>query len=180
MLPSMSMLARASGRPDDLVRAVAAAARAVDPDVHAEVEMLTAKFERKQDEAELTALAVSVLGLAALLLACVGIVGLVAYSVAQPTREIAIRIALGATGVRVIAAGLRQLSGPVAAGLVLGMAGTAGLSQILRRELYGVSRLDPVAYAAAVAVFVATSTLAALWPARRALRVDPLSALKTD
>ena len=90
------------------------------------------------------------LGISALLLACLGIVGLVAYSVSQRTKEIGIRMALGATGSHVLSVVLRQLSRPVVAGLLLGIAGAAGLSQVLRRELYGVSNLDPLAYGAAI------------------------------
>jgi ABC-type antimicrobial peptide transport system permease subunit len=73
-----------------------------------------------------------------------------------------------------------QLSRPVAIGLLLGIGAAAALSQVLRRELYGISSLDPIAYLAAIGVFVAVVALAALWPASRALRVDPLHALRCD
>jgi predicted permease len=180
VLPSMSMLVKTSGRPEDVLLAVTATVKAVDPDVFANVEMLKTAFHRKLEETELTALAVSLLGFSALLLACVGIVGLVAYTVAQRTKEIGIRIALGATGTQVISDVLRQLSRPVAIGLLLGTGTAAALSQILRRELYGVSHLDPVAYLAAITVFAGAVAVAAWWPARRALGVDPLNALRTD
>ena len=75
---------------------------------------------------------------------------------------------------------LRQLSRPIIAGVLIGIGGAAGLSQILRRELYGISNLDPIAYLAATGVFVATAVLTALWPARRALRIDPLQALRHE
>ena len=75
---------------------------------------------------------------------------------------------------------LRQLSRPVVLGLLLGVAGAGGLSQVLRRELYGVSSLDPLAYGAAIGLFVLTASLTALVPARRALRVDPLTALRYE
>jgi predicted permease len=179
-LPSMAVLVRASGRPEDVVLSVASIARALDPDVFPEVQLLKTSFRNKLRETELSALAVSLLGLSALLLACVGIVGLVAFSVAQRTKEIGIRMALGATGSHVLSVVLRQLSPPVAAGLVVGIGAAAALSQLLRRELYGISNLDPLAYMAAIGVFVIVVALAALWPARRALRVDPLQALRCD
>jgi FtsX-like permease family len=179
-LPSMSMLVKVSGRPEDLLRAVTTTAQSIDPDVFASVEMLKTGFHRKLADTELAAAGVSLLGGSALLLACVGIIGLVAYAVAQRTKEIGIRIALGATGSHVLSVVLRQLSRPVVAGLVIGTGTAAALSQILRRELYGISHLDPVAYLAAVAVFVVTVAMAAWWPARRALRVDPLHALRID
>jgi predicted permease len=179
-LPSMSVLVKVSGRPEDLLRVVTTAAQSIDPDVFAGVEMLKTGFQRQRAETGYVAAGVSLLGGSALLLACVGIVGLVAYAVAQHTKEIGIRIALGATGSQVLSVVLRQLSRPVVAGLIVGTGTAAALSQILRRELYGISHLDPVAYLAAVGVFVVAVAMAAWWPARRALGVDPLHALRID
>jgi ABC-type antimicrobial peptide transport system permease subunit len=68
----------------------------------------------------------------------------------------------------------------VTAGLACGVLGAAGLSQLMRRELYGVSHLDPVAYLSAIGLFVVMVAIAAMLPARRALRVDPLRALRTE
>jgi ABC-type antimicrobial peptide transport system permease subunit len=107
-------------------------------------------------------------------------VGLVAYSVSQRTREIGIRMALGAKPSQVLSVVLRQFSRPVVGGLLAGVSGAALLSRILRQALYGISTLDPVAYLAAIGVFAVTIAVAALLPARRALRVDPLRALRCD
>jgi len=179
-LASMSVLVKTSGPPEDVLLSVTSIVRALDPDVFPDVQLLKTSFKRKLEQTELTALAVSVLGFSALLLACVGIVGLVAFSVAQRTKEIGIRMALGATGSNILSVVLRQLSRPVAIGLLVGIGAAAALTQILRRELYGISNLDPAAYLAAVGVLVTTVALAALWPARRALAVDPLRALRCD
>jgi ABC-type antimicrobial peptide transport system permease subunit len=137
-------------------------------------------FRGYQQTAGYSALAVGLLGSLALLLACIGIVGLVAYAVSQRTKEIGIRMALGARPMNILAVVLRRFSYPVAAGLLVGIIGAAALSQILRRELYGVSSLDPLAYLAAMAVFVVTVVVAALLPARRALRIDPMRALRYE
>ena len=124
--------------------------------------------------------AVGALGFVALLLACFGIVGLVAFSVSQRTKEIGLRMALGAAPRDILSLVLRQLSRPVVAGLVVGVGLAAGLSQILSKQLYGISHLDPLAYFAAVGIFALAVAFAALLPARRALRVDPLLALRQD
>jgi ABC-type antimicrobial peptide transport system permease subunit len=102
----------------------------------------------------------------------VGIVGLVAYSVSQRTKEIAIRLALGAERVQVLAAVLRQFAWPMLVGLLAGVGVAAGTSRVLRKVLYGVSNLDPASYAGAIVVLVGIAGLAALLPARRALQLN--------
>ena len=179
-MPSMTVQVKTSGPPEGLVPFVASIAKTIDPKVFPEVELLRTSFRERLHGAEYSALAVSLLGSMALLLACLGIVGLVSYAVSQRTKEIGIRMALGAKPLRVLSAVLRQFALPVAVGLLVGVGGSAALSQILRRQLYGVSHLDPVAYLAAVGVFVITAGIAALLPARRALKVDPLRALRYE
>ena len=142
--------------------------------------MMKSAFNKRMQAAEYSALTVGVLGFTALLLACLGIVGLVTYAVSQRTQEIGIRLALGARPSHVLGIVLLQFSRPVVVGLVVGVGGAAALSQILRRNLYGISHLDPVAYAAAVGIFIVVATLGALLPARRALQVDPLRALRYE
>jgi predicted permease len=177
---AMSELVKTSGSPEALAPSKATIARAVDPKVRPEIDLMRSGFNRRLESTRSSALAVSLLGLIALLLACLGIVGLVAYAVSQRTKEIGIRMALGAAPVRVLSLVLRQFSIPVVAGLSIGVLGAAALSQILRRQLFGISHLDPVAYSAAVILFVVTAACAALIPARRALGVNPLQALRHD
>jgi ABC-type antimicrobial peptide transport system permease subunit len=123
---------------------------------------------------------ISVLGLVALSLAALGLVGLVAYAVSERTKEIAIRIALGAQPWDVLSSILRQFFWPVMLGLVAGVGATAALSRLLRQVLYGVSNLDPVSYVGAIGFLACIAVVAALLPARRALRVDPMRALHTE
>ena len=109
-----------------------------------------------------------------------GIVGLVAYSDSQRTREIGLRMALGAKGTDVLFVVLQQFSRTVLFGLLGGVLGAAALSQLLRHQLYGISNLDPISYFSAPALFILVAVIAALLPARRALRIDPMRALRYD
>jgi len=179
-MPSMVMLVRTSGSPEGLLPFVAPIAKTLDPNIFPEVQLLKSSFRNKVQNAEYAAVTVSMLGSVALLLACLGIVGLVAYAVSQRTKEIGIRMALGAKRSHVLSAVLRQFSAPVIAGLLVGTGAAAALSQILRQQLYGISNLDPIAYLSAIGIFVATAALATLIPARRALGIDPMLALRQD
>ncbi len=116
----------------------------------------------------------------ALLVTAIGLYGTLAYATARRTSEIGIRMALGAQPAHVVSIILRQFSRPVVIGLLLGVGAAAALSQILRRELYGISHLDPVTYFVVIGLFAGTVALAALLPARRALRVDPILALRHE
>ena len=89
-------------------------------------------------------------------------------------------MAIGAKPLDILSLVLRQLSRPVIVGMLAGVAGAAGLSKLLRSELYGISNLDPLTYVTALALFAIVVALASLLPARRALRVDPLRALRYD
>jgi ABC-type antimicrobial peptide transport system permease subunit len=115
---------------------------------------------------------VSLIGITAVVLTAVGILGLVSFSVSQRMKEIAIRIALGARRAHVLAAVLRQFSWPVALGMITGAGIALAASRVLRKFLFGVNNLDPLSYAGAILVLVAMLAIAALLPARRALRLD--------
>ncbi|HUO30361.1 MAG TPA: FtsX-like permease family protein, partial [Bryobacteraceae bacterium] len=176
-LSPMTALVRTSVPPESLVHSVTTVVKSIDPQLLPEVQLMKDEFRGKIQTAEYAALAVSVLGAVAQLLACLGIVGVVAYAVTQRTKEIGIRMALGAKPANILPMILSQFSRPLAAGLVVGVAGAAALSRLLRWQLYGISNLDLAAYLGAIGVFIATAALAALWPARKALRVDPMRAL---
>ncbi len=118
-------------------------------------------------------------GLAALL-AAVGIYSVMAYAVAQRTAEIGVRLALGATGRDILALVLRSGAGQVGAGLVLGFAGAFAASRLLRHVLYQVEPFDPLVFGAVATAFALVAAAACLVPARRATRVDPVVALRTE
>jgi hypothetical protein len=177
---SLAVVARTAGSTEALAPVVSAAAHGVDPNFKPQVHLLKDQFRETVSDTRLGAVAVSLLGVIALSVACLGVVGLVAYSVAQRTKEIGIRLALGAESRHIVIGLLTQFRRTLIGGLLVGVLGAAGVAQLLRRELYGLSTLDPVAYMGAMALFVFAVGLAALWPARRALRVDPTVALRCD
>jgi putative ABC transport system permease protein len=116
----------------------------------------------------------------ALVLAAAGLYGAVAYGVAQRTREIGIRMALGATRAAVLRLVLRQGMRAVAIGLVLGIGGAFLVSRVLNAFLFGISGNDLASYAAACLLLAATAGIAALIPARRASLLNPMEALRTE
>jgi putative ABC transport system permease protein len=116
----------------------------------------------------------------ALLLTMVGLYGVMAYSVTRRTLEIGVRVALGASRWAVLSMILRQALVMVAAGLVLGVAGSLAGDRLLGSMLYGVSSLNPVVVTLAVVLVGLTGLLAAYIPARRAAKVDPMVALRYE
>jgi macrolide transport system ATP-binding/permease protein len=114
------------------------------------------------------------------LLAAIGLYGVIAFSVARRTREIGIRMALGARPSGVLAMVMRQGFVIVAGGLVVGSLLAAVAASALRGVLYGITPFDPVAWSMAIAAVVAAAALANFLPARRAMRVDPMTALRTE
>jgi putative ABC transport system permease protein len=118
--------------------------------------------------------------LTALLLAIVGVYGLVAYGVTQRTREIGIRIALGGTAEKVVAMIMREGLRFVLVGVAIGLVIAAGTTRLLKWLLFDVSPLDPIAYVAAAVMFGAVALLACYLPARRASRVDAMIALRSE
>ena len=130
-----------------------------------------------------TSLTLVVLGITAamaLVLGLVGIYGVLCYVVTQRTREIGIRMALGAQSGQLKRVVLGHVLGLVVLGVALGLGGAALLTRLMESLLFGVSSLDPVTYAAVTIVLVVTGALAGYLPARRATRVDPMAALRAE
>ena len=118
------------------------------------------------------------LGALALVLASIGVYGMVSYSVSRRVREIGIRMALGADGGSVMRLILRKAMLPVVIGAMIGIAGCAAVSGILADMLYGVSPHDPFAFGIVPALLMAVALLACYLPARGAMRVNPVDALR--
>lgn len=116
----------------------------------------------------------------AILLAAVGIYGVIAYNVAQRTREIGIRMALGAQRKQMLSMILRQSLTLAAVGIVVGLLGAFAATRLLRALLFGVGPMDVLTYAAVIALLGAAAFVAGLLPARRAMKVDPVVALRYE
>jgi predicted permease len=176
-MPGMVVVVKTAGTPENFTPAVKAIVESLDPKLFPQISLLEAAFRKDMGPVQTAAMIVSLLGVVAVLLAGLGILGLVAYSVSQRMKEIAIRMALGAKRAQVLAAVLRQFAWPVFLGLAIGTASAAGASKLMGKALYGISNLDPISYVAAVGLLAAMILLAGLIPARRALRVDLSKAL---
>jgi putative ABC transport system permease protein len=176
-----SLIVRTAGEPYEWSRPLIEALAAVSPDLRVyEAESIADAMRLAFWETRWRAALLGSIGALAILLAAIGLYGVVSCSVAQRTREIGVRMAIGAQPVDVqwmfLGEALRLTAIGVAAGLALSMA-TVGL---LRGFLYGLSPFDSVAFAGASLAWVLIAMLASWWPARRATRVDPLTALKYE
>jgi ABC-type antimicrobial peptide transport system permease subunit len=116
----------------------------------------------------------------ALVLACVGIYGVVAFFVAQRTQEIGVRMALGATRAEIALLFVKRAVIPAGVGLVAGTCVSLGLTQLLRSQLYGVRADDPLVYAASIVALVVPVMIATLRPALVAASVNPVEALRSE
>jgi putative ABC transport system permease protein len=177
----VSFVLSSSAGPADLAALVRREVRAVDKDLVPTdiVTMRELVSGSLQAERFRTALLSGFAG-AALLLAAIGIYGVLAYLVTQRTREIGIRMALGAQQPQLLAMIFRQGMGPVAYGVALGIAGALACARLIRTLLFGVDATNPATYAAAAAILLMVAMCACYFPARRATKVDPMVALRDE
>ena len=162
----------------DLTRAIRAEVSAIDPmlalfDVRTMAERTELSLASRRTS---MTLALAFGGLA-LFLSATGIYGVLAYLVTQRRREIGIRMALGSSGARVARLVIREGLVLVGAGLAAGLAGAVAMQRAIANEVYGVEPLDPLVLVPVMAALAAVSLLACVVPARRALRVDPMTVL---
>jgi ABC-type antimicrobial peptide transport system permease subunit len=174
----MSFVVRTAGDPIAFGESVRAAVRQVDStlpidDLTTQADQLDQRFAQER----LFATAYSLFGGLALLLACIGLFGLMSYSVARRTNEIGIRMALGARQARVIRMVFGESFLLVAVGLVLGLAAAAAAGHLVAAVLFGLAPTDVRTFVDSLVLVLVVSMLAAYFPARRAARVDPMVAL---
>jgi ABC-type antimicrobial peptide transport system permease subunit len=176
----MVLIVRSAGEPESLSPTVKTISQNLDASVFPEIRQLKLLYRDEVEQIELVATIVSLVGMVAVALSCVGIVGLVTFAVTQRTKEIAIRIALGAKRAAVLSTVLGQFCWPVAVGLTAGTALAAFGSKLLRVALYGVNNLDLASYVAGIAVLAILVSLSLLIPAARVLRLNLATILHYD
>lgn len=177
----ISFVVRGNVRPEALFPPIKAAVRDVDPEQA--VTALRPLDQLVSDAAaryRFSTLLLTVFGALALVIATVGVYGVMAYTVSQRTRELGIRLALGAGRSSVRYLVLRRGLAMTFVGLALGLVGALALTRLLVSQLFGVSPTDPVVLAGTVATLAAVSGFACLIPAVRATRVDPVTALRSE
>jgi predicted permease len=165
---------------DRTVATAAALAPRLDPDATVTAEGLARSVDRWFRPATVGAALAGIVGLLALALAALGMAGVFAYAVQQRTREIGIRMALGARTAHIVSLVLGAGARPLLIGLALGTAATVVAGRLLASRLFGLSPIDPVALAAVALVLAMAGLAATLVPARRAMRVEPTVALRYE
>jgi len=171
---------RASGRFGDTAKRLASVAAAVDPRVVLKCEPLSNSFDGVLHRNRAMALIATIFGLFAALLAMIGVYGVTSYATAERTREIGVRMALGAQARDVFRMVMRETMTVVCIGIAFGVvAGVAG-SSLIRELIWGVKPTDPPSLGFAAFLMVLVAGVAAFLPARRAMRVEPMVALRYE
>jgi putative ABC transport system permease protein len=177
----MTLVVRTVGDPMRLAPAIAREVRALDANQpFADPKPLDAYLSQSVAQRRFSMMLLGAFSALALVLAAVGIYGVLAYSVAQRTREIGVRMALGARDATVAGMVVREALGVVGAGLAVGVAGALALTRVLATLLYDISPTDPLTFATVTLALGAVAVAASYFPARRAARVDPIAALREE
>ncbi|MEO5958721.1 MAG: FtsX-like permease family protein, partial [Opitutaceae bacterium] len=174
-------IVRTAGNAAPVAAAIRAAVREIDPslpvvDLRTHVEQI----DRMTAQERLFARVSGFFSFAALTLACVGLYGLMSFQVLRRTGEIGLRMALGALPAQVLKMVLRESLGLVGLGIVVGFAAAAAGSRFVASILFGLSPTDPATYGTVALLLVAVATIAAVLPARRAAKIDPMIALRAE
>jgi putative ABC transport system permease protein len=181
--PDAGLLLRVSGSPRDVVRRLQETARGLDERLQPTVQVVTDAYDREMQRASAAVGVIAILGTVAILLSVIGLAGLAGYTVAQRTREIGLRIALGARPSHVVRAILAPMRRPIVIGFVCGALGGSAVASVLRSEIptmSGLNVFDPLPYVMAMAFFTAVVALSILAPGRRATRINPIQALRHE
>ena len=177
----MTLVARTQGAADALVGAVMAAARRLDPDVVVvEAKTMERHLAASLLPHRLGAWVISAFGTLALVLASIGLFGVVSYAVSTREREVGIRMAMGADAGRVVRLMMRGGLQLVAIGVALGLVLSAAAARVLSGVLYGVNATDPMAFVVAPLVLLGVAIAAAWIPARRVTRISPVRAIRSE
>ena len=174
----LSLLARGEAGVPSIAKAIREETQALDSNVLVQSGTLEDNLALFQLPSRILSILAFALGLAGLMLASIGIYGVMAYAVTQRTKEIGIRMTMGAGRGDVVQLILAQAMRPIAVGVALGLAAGAAVSRVLASLLYGVSPLDPVVFGGVALFLSAVALLAGYVPAQRASRVDPMTALR--
>ncbi len=176
-----TVLLRTRGDPLQLAGTVREAVRRLDPSIPVyDVKTMEQRTREAIVQPRISTVLLVVFATIALLLAAVGIYGLISYTVAQRTSEIGVRMALGAQPADVLRLMVREGMTPVLIGIMVGVCGAWAAARLIRGLLYGVSATDPLTFAVVALFLAAVALLAAYLPARRATRVDPMIALRSE
>lgn len=176
----MDLIVRTEGDPHRYAAAVRSAVLSIDRDQPVTaVKSMQEVLDAGAAQPRFTATLLGTLSATALLLALVGIYGVIAYSVSERTQELGIRMALGAERAAILGLVLRQGLGLAVAGILIGLAVSLAATRLLASLLYHVSTTDPLTFGGAVLLFVSVAFVASYLPARRAVRIDPAIALRS-
>jgi len=180
-IDSLTVAVRTKGDPLAIAPSARAALAALDRDLPmADLRTMDELVGRSIAERRFTMLLLAAFAGVAVLLAAVGVYGVLAYLVSQRTQEIGVRLAMGAAPGDVARLFLREGARLIVAGLIAGLAGAIAATRAMSTLLFGVSARDPVTFAAVAGALALVALLASYIPARRAARVDPMVALRND
>ena len=181
LLPSVTIGVRSAEDPAAMAKTVAEAVHSVDPQIAlAYLSTMDEVKDKLLAGDRFTLLLYGCFAVLALMLASIGIYGVMAFIVSQRTQEIGLRIALGASRSNVTSLIVRQGTILALIGLGLGLGGAVLVDRAMQRTLFGVAALDPFVIASVAAILLATAVLACYLPARRAAGIDPMQALRTE
>ena len=175
------LVARSHRDPSSMVASIRATLRPLIGDRPiSEVQVMTARIASTLAGRRFNMGLITFFSGTALVLALVGVYGVLAFTLSRETREIGIRMALGASPAVVVRRVMQRGFGLVLPGIMVGAAGAWGVGRLLQSSLFGITETDPATYVSSIGVFLCTAYLACLLPARRAARVDPLLALRSE